>query len=251
MKLVSWNVNGLRSVAEKGFSQFLRESSPDIICLQEVKAMHHQVGADLFEGYHVIWNSAVKKGYSGTVLASRQKPLHTKLGIGLADEEGRVIAGEFEKFWLVNVYTPNSGRDLARLPFREKEWDPSFLTFLRELEKVKPVIFCGDLNTAHTEKDLANPKTNQKNAGFTVEERKGLDNLTAVGLVDSFRFLNPEIKNKYTWWSYRPGIRERNIGWRLDYFFTSQILAPRILKAEILDKVMGSDHCPVVLEIDL
>ncbi len=249
MKFVSWNVNGLRSVCQKGFVDFIRAENPDFICLQEIKAMQNQVGEEVFEGYHVVWNSAAKKGYSGTLLASKEKPLDVKFGIDFTDEEGRVIAARFHDFWLVNVYTPNSGRDLARLSFRELEWDPRFLSFLKDLEKEAPVIFCGDLNTAHTEKDLANPKTNTKNAGFTLEERKGLNNLVSNGFVDSFRAFNPQAENRYTWWSYRPGIRERNIGWRIDYFFTSASLSTKIAKADILERVLGSDHCPITLEV--
>jgi len=249
MKFLSWNVNGLRSVCQKGFLDFIQAEDPDFICLQEIKAQQHQVGDHIFDGYHVIWNPAVKKGYSGTLLASKVKPLEFKLGIDFTDDEGRVIAARFQDFWLVNVYTPNSGRDLARLSFREIDWDPRFLSFLKQLEKDAPVIFCGDLNTAHTEKDLANPKTNTKNAGFTMEERKGINNLISSGFIDTFRVLNPHSENRFTWWSYRPGIRERNIGWRIDYFFTSKSLEPKIVDANILEKVTGSDHCPVLLEV--
>ena len=223
MKLISWNVNGFRAVLKKGFDESLKALNPDIICLQEVKAEREQVPYD-FEGYEVIWNhSKSKKGYSGTAILSKVRPLSLSFGLGdkLADDEGRVITAEYEGFYLVTVYTPNSGRDLNRLSYREDQWDKVFCEYLKELEKVKPVIFCGDLNVAHNEIDLANPKTNKKNAGFTEQERRGFDRFVENGFVDSFRYLYPEKEGAYSWWSYRAGARDRNIGWRLDYFCVS------------------------------
>lgn len=249
MKLISWNVNGIRSIAGKGFSEVIQTEKPDIICLQEVKAQADQVDHSLFADYKLFWNGAVTKGYSGTAIASRQAPKEVLYGMGLLDDEGRVIALRFDNFWLVNVYTPNSGRDLERLNFRESEWDKKFLEFLLHLEKTAPVIACGDLNVAHEEIDLANPKTNRKNAGFTAEERRGFANFIEAGFVDVFRHKNPDLRDQYTWWSYRPGIRARNIGWRIDYFLASKVLIEQVKKADILSQVMGSDHCPITLEL--
>jgi len=249
MKIVSWNVNGMRSIAGKGFSAFLEKLNPDFICLQEVKANLDQIDQNLFSGYELFWNSALTKGYSGTAIATKLKPREVRIGMGLLDEEGRVIALLFDDFWLVNVYTPNSGRELDRLSFREKDWDHCFLEFLLNLKKTAPVIVCGDFNVAHQDIDLANPKSNRKNAGFTEEERRGFSNYLAAGFVDVFRLLNPDVTGEYSWWSYRPGIRERNIGWRIDYFLMSNDLQGRLQTADILSSVMGSDHCPVTLEI--
>lgn len=247
MNIMSWNVNGIRAAIKKGFLDFLEEYSPDILCLQEVKAERNQVDSD-FSGYYVFWNHATcKKGYSGTALLTKTKPINVVNGFlsGQADDEGRVQTAEYENFFLVNVYTPNSKRDLSRLHFRYNDWDPLFLAYVASLDKTKPVIFCGDLNVSHQEIDLANPKTNKKNAGFTPEEREGFDNIVGSGFVDSFRYLYPDTVDAYTWWSYRAGARERNIGWRLDYFCVSSSLAKAIEEAAIYPEVGGSDHCPV------
>ncbi|MCX6129837.1 MAG: exodeoxyribonuclease III [Proteobacteria bacterium] len=248
-KLISWNVNGLRAVIKKGFEAFVLEENPDIICLQEIKAMADQVDLVL-PGYEAYWNSAEKKGYSGTAVFTRIKPLQVSTGLGISkhDKEGRVLTLEFEKAYLVNVYTPNSQNDLRRLPYRSKEWDRDFLSYVKSLELSKPVIFCGDLNVAHKEIDLANPKGNVGNAGFTPEERLGFDNIIAAGFVDTFRHFNQEPKN-YSWWSYRTAARERNVGWRIDYFCVSSQLTPYLKSAAILPHVLGSDHCPVRLEV--
>ena len=251
MKLISWNVNGLRAVLNKGFYEFIEKEQPDIICLQEIKAMQDQVDLDL-PGYpHRYWNSAQKKGYSGTAVFCRKEPLSHANDIGIAkhDAEGRVCMVECGAFYLVNVYVPNSQRGLDSLPYRQHEWDVDFLKYLKNLEKKKPVIVCGDLNVAHTEIDLANPKTNTKNAGFTIEERHGFDNILAAGFVDTFRAFTKE-GGHYSWWSYMGHAREKNIGWRIDYFLASPTLMPVIRKSYILPAVMGSDHAPVVLEGD-
>ncbi|MDB5224878.1 MAG: exodeoxyribonuclease [Candidatus Adlerbacteria bacterium] len=264
MKIVSWNVNGIRAVHNKGlFTSFIDAVQPDILCLQETKAEQHQSEVDLSD-YEEYWNSATKKGYSGTAIFSKIEPINVYNNIpeeiaeayGLADdgyghpnEEGRVIAAEFEDFFVVTVYTPNSKDDLSRLTLRHKQWDPAFLAYIKELEKVKPVIFCGDLNVAHTEEDLANPKQNVGEHGFTDEEREGLDEVIKAGFVDTFRHLTPKGKGFYTWWSHFAQSRARNVGWRIDYFFISKKLLPRLKKAEILPDVMGSDHCPVVIEL--
>ncbi len=251
IKLISWNVNGLRSILKKGFLQYMKDTNADILCLQEIKARPDQVDIDWPDGYISIWNSAKRPGYSGTMAFCRKEPLDVTMGIGEAegDSEGRVITLEYEGFYLVNVYTPNSKRDLSRLPYRYKVWDVKFLKYLKNLEKSKPVILCGDLNVAHKEIDLANPKTNRRNAGFTDEEREGMSNTIKAGFLDTFREFNPDGGN-YTWWSYMAKSRERNIGWRIDYFCISKILRPRLKEAFISSKVGGSDHCPVGIVID-
>lgn len=266
MKLVSWNVNGIRAVHNKGlFVPFVEELQPDIICLQETKAEQGQSTVDLpqFEEY---WNSAVRKGYSGTAIFTKEKPLSVLLGFpediskkyGLADDgygdpntEGRVIALECKDFYLVNVYTPNSKPDLSRLSLRHRQWDPAFLAYVAMLDKKKPVIFCGDLNVAHTEEDLANPTSNVGKHGFTNEEREGIDQVVSAGFVDSFRYFTPTGNGHYTWWSHFANARARNIGWRIDYFFVSKRLIKKATRAEIFPTIVGSDHCPIALEIDL
>lgn len=249
-KIISWNVNGIRAVMKKGFMEFFEEELPDILCLQETKAQEEQVKLDL-PGYHQYWNSAEKKGYSGTAIFTRFQPLKVSYGLGIEkhDKEGRTITLEFEKCYVVTVYTPNSQDDLRRLPYRHKEWDVDFLEYVNQLQKIKPVIFCGDLNVAHKEIDLANPKTNTKSAGFTKEERESFDKIVAAGFVDSFRHFNQD-PHHYTWWSYRTAARERNVGWRIDYFCVSEALVPNLHSAGILPNVHGSDHCPVVVELN-
>ncbi|MFW6286354.1 MAG: exodeoxyribonuclease III [Candidatus Sumerlaeota bacterium] len=249
MRIVSWNVNGLRAILRKNFMEFLDEDQPDILCLQEIKAKPEQVKLEL-DGYHVFWNSAQRPGYSGTATLSKVEPLDVRTGTekNKIDEEGRVLTLEFEDYFLVNVYTPNSGNELKRLDFRYGNWDPKFLKYVRRLEKDKPVIFCGDLNVAHTEIDLANPDTNHMNAGFTDQEREGFDKIVAAGFIDTFREFYQD-GGHYSWWSYRTRARERNVGWRIDYFCISPALRPRLEKAEILDQVLGSDHCPVAIEM--
>lgn len=249
MKLVSWNVNGLRACVKKGFLDFFHEIDADLFCIQETKLQEGQIQLDL-EGYHQFWNYAEKKGYSGTAVFSKLKPLSVKYGFDEEDSEpeGRIITLEFEKFFLVNVYTPNSQRDLARLGFR-LEWEDKIRTHLQELDKKKPVILCGDLNVAHQEIDLKNPKSNLNNSGFTPEERGKMTTLLESGFVDSFRHLYPEREGAYTWWSYMMKVRERNIGWRIDYFITSNKLKDQIKEAAIYSDILGSDHCPVSLEI--
>lgn len=251
MKLVSWNVNGVRSVLKKGLLDFMEASGADVICLQETKAHPGDVQHIAWpRGYEAFWNSASKKGYSGTVTFTRRKPLSVTYGIGLAehDGEGRVIATEFEDFQLVNVYQPNSQRGLTRLDYRTKEWDPAFLAYLRKMERRKPVVFCGDLNVAHLDIDLANPKTNRRNAGFTDEERGNFTTLLGSGFVDTFRAFEKG-PGHYTWWSQMANCRARNIGWRVDYFVASVKLCPGLKAAGIRPDVLGSDHCPVTLEI--
>ncbi|MGH1362475.1 MAG: exodeoxyribonuclease III [Calditrichia bacterium] len=249
MKLISWNVNGIRAVLKKGFLDFVAKEKPDILCLQEVKAMKEQVELEL-PGYEQFWNSAVKKGYSGVAIFSRITPLSVQNGLGIEehDQEGRVLTLEFEDYYVVNVYTPNSKRELLRLQYRTEEWDVAFLNHVKSLEENKPVIFCGDLNVAHTEIDLANPKTNRKNAGFTDQERESFDNIIAAGFIDTFREFESE-GGHYSWWSYMGGARARNVGWRIDYFCISQALRPRLKSAYILPDVMGSDHCPVAIDL--
>ena len=251
MKLISWNVNGLRAVWQKGFSDFFKEADADIFCLQETKMQEGQLDVD-FEGYYQYFNSAVKKGYSGTAIFTKNKPLAIKYDIGIEehDQEGRVITLEFENFYMVNVYTPNSKSELERLEYRQK-WEDDFRTYLLNLDKQKPVILCGDLNVAHQEIDLKNPKTNRRSAGFTDEEREKMTELLEAGFTDTFRYLYPTKENAYTWWSYRMRAREKNVGWRIDYFIVSNRLQPNIKEAKILSEVMGSDHCPVELQIDL
>ena len=251
MKLLSWNVNGIRACLKKGFMDFFNDMDADIFSIQETKANPDQVDIET-PSHNQFWNSAEKKGYSGTLVFSKEKPISVFNGIGIEehDKEGRVITSEYEKFYLVNVYTPNSKRELERLPYREKEWDIEFLKYLKNLENSKPVIFCGDLNVAHKEIDLKNPKSNERNAGFTIEERRGFDNIVNSGFIDTFRYFNTEGDN-YTWWSYMGGARFRNVGWRIDYFCISKILEKNLLSASIHPEIMGSDHCPVSIEIDI
>ena len=251
MKLISWNVNGIRACINKGFLSFFDESDADIFCIQETKAVSSQVELDT-PGYSQFWNSEEKKGYSGTLVLTKEQPINSFYGLGIDkhDNEGRVITLEYEKFYLVTVYTPNSKRDLSRLDYRENEWDIDFLSYLIELEKLKPVIFCGDLNVAHKEIDLKNPKNNIRNAGFTAEERKGFDNIVSHGFIDTFRHFNNEGDN-YTWWSYMGGARSRNVGWRIDYFCVSDELKSKLSNAKIHPDILGSDHCPVSIEIDI
>jgi exodeoxyribonuclease-3 len=250
MKIISWNVNGIRSALGKGLLEYLESVEADVICLQETKARPEQVPHH-FGGYHVFWNSALKPGYSGTAILSRKKPLSVSYGIGRPehDKEGRVITAEFEDFHLVNVYTPNSKRELTRLDYRTREWTPAFNEHLLELQKSKPVIFCGDLNVAHKDIDLARPKENMRNAGYTIEEREAFDQTLNAGFIDTFRQFEPSTGH-YTWWSYQNGARERNIGWRIDYFCVSETLKPHLKNAWIHSHITGSDHCPVGLEID-
>ncbi len=249
MKLISWNVNGIRAALSKGFLDVIEEHQPDIIGLQEVKARPEQVNLEI-PGYSQWWNPAQKAGYSGTAIFSRYEPNAVTYGIGhdAHDGEGRVITAEFDDYYLVNVYTPNAKRELLRLDYR-MEWDREFLKYLKKLEEKKPVIFCGDLNVAHQEIDLANPRENRRNPGFTDEERGSFDALMDAGFVDTFRHFNKD-PHHYTWWSYMAGARARNIGWRIDYFLTSPSLAPRLKNAFILPEVMGSDHCPVGIELE-
>ena len=254
MKLATWNVNGIRSVLNKGaLQEYVLESNPDILCLQETKAQQEQVELGMeFSEYDVYFNSAVKKGYSGTAIFTKVKPLSVTYGIGIEehDQEGRVITAEFEQFYLVTVYTPNAKRDLSRLAYRQV-WEDDFLAYIKKLEETKPVIFCGDLNVAHKEIDLANPKTNVNNAGFTKEERAKFDQVVANGLVDAFRYLHPDTVGAYRWWSYMGGARARNIGWRIDYFVVSKSLVPLLKEVDIRSDVTGSDHCPVEIEVKL
>ena len=252
MKLTTWNVNGIRSVLNKGaLQEYVLEAQPDILCLQETKAQPEQVDLGMeFEGYHAYWNSAVKKGYSGTAIFTKEEPISVQYGLGIEehDQEGRVITAEYADYYLVTVYTPNAKRDLTRLSYRQV-WEDDFLAFIKKLEETKPVIFCGDLNVAHKEIDLANPKTNTKNAGFTKEEREKFDQIVENGLVDAFRYRHPDTVGAYTWWSYMGGARARNIGWRIDYFVVSEVLTSRIQEVKIRADVTGSDHCPVEMEI--
>jgi exodeoxyribonuclease-3 len=250
MKLVSWNVNGIRACVRKGFLDYFNEIDADIFCLQETKVQEGQISLDL-EGYYQYWNYAVRKGYSGTAVITKRKPLSVRYGLGEEDtqEEGRIISLEFEDFHLVNVYTPNSKRDLTRLDYR-LEWEDELLHYLIELDKEKPVIYCGDLNVAHQEIDLRNHKTNHGNSGFTLEERGKMTRLLDSGFVDSLRYFYPEKEGLYTWWSYMKTVRERNIGWRIDYFIVSERLTERLKDSQTHAHIMGSDHCPIVLEMD-
>ncbi|MDG2089716.1 MAG: exodeoxyribonuclease III [Gammaproteobacteria bacterium] len=253
MKLISWNVNGIRAITKKGFIKQIKQLNPDILCLQETKAQDHQVKETLqdLDEYQLLTNSAVKKGYSGTAILTKKNPLKVSYDIGIEehDQEGRVICAEFPEHYLVTVYTPNSGSELKRLSYRQ-QWDRDFLTYLKKLEQTKPVVVCGDLNVAHRDIDLARPKPNyNKSAGFMQEEIDGIDNLTSANLLDTFRHLKPETV-KYSWWSYRAGARERNVGWRIDYFLCSGSFIEKVANADILDQEMGSDHCPVLLELD-
>lgn len=255
MKLISWNVNGLRAVVNKGFKEFFKEIDTDIFCIQETKMQEAQLDEnilEIFEGYNAYWNSAEKKGYSGTAIFTKQKPLNVTYGIGKEehDKEGRVITLEFEKFYIVNIYTPNSKRELERLDYRQL-WEDEIRAYLLKLKENKPVVMCGDLNVAHTEIDLKNPKTNRKNAGFTDEERAKMTELLNAGFVDTFRYKYPEVEGKYSWWSYMFHAREKNAGWRIDYFIVSENLKDKIEDAKILDDIYGSDHCPVELDLNI
>lgn len=249
MKLISWNVNGIRACVQKGFLDFFKEADADIFCIQESKMQEGQLELDL-EGYYQYWNYAEKKGYSGTAIFTKKKPLSVMYGIGVEehDHEGRVITLEYEDFYLVTVYTPNSQDELKRLDYR-MQWETDFLAFLKRLEEKRPVIFCGDLNVAHREIDLKNPKTNRKNAGFTDEERGKFDDILKAGFIDTFRYFYPDKENIYSWWSYRFSARVKNAGWRIDYFCVSESLKERLKDAKILTDILGSDHCPVQLDL--
>ena len=249
MKLISWNVNGLRACVDKGFMDFFKEADADVFCIQEAKLQAGQIDLPL-EGYHQYWNYAEKKGYSGTALFTKQKPLSVTYGIGIPehDKEGRVITAEFADFYVVTVYTPNSQRELTRLSYR-MEWEAAFLAYINGLNEKKPVIFCGDLNVAHKEIDLKNPRTNRHNAGFTDEERGCFDKGLESGYIDTFRYFYPDAEGIYSWWSYMFKSREKNAGWRIDYFVVSKALEDRLKGASIHTTVMGSDHCPVELDI--
>ncbi len=251
MKCINWNVNGIRAAIRKGFTDFFDEVQPDFLCLQEIKCSEGQVEVPA-AGYYQYWNYAVKKGYSGTAIFTKYEPLSVSYGIGIEeyDQEGRVITLEYETFFLVTVYTPNSGRELARLPYR-MSWEDAFRAYLLSLEEKKPVVFCGDLNVAHKEIDLKNPKTNHKSAGFTDEERAKFTTLLEAGYVDTYRHLYPDKEDVYSWWSYFAKSRDRNIGWRIDYFVVSELLKNKIVDAGMYTDVMGSDHCPVFLDIDI
>ena len=251
MKMISWNVNGLRAAMGKGFMDFFRQQDADIFCLQETKLQEGQIQLDM-PGYYQYWNYAEKKGYSGTAVFTKRKPVNVMLGIGMEehDREGRVITLEFDEFYFITVYTPNSQNELARLPYR-MEWEDDFLEYVKELEKDKPVIYAGDLNVARLEIDIKNPKTNRRNAGFTDEEREKIQRAVDSGFIDTFRFFNPQIEGIYSWWSYRFKARERNAGWRIDYFMASESLKDRLKDAKIHTEVMGSDHCPVELDKEI
>ncbi|WP_379968173.1 exodeoxyribonuclease III [Ectobacillus sp. sgz5001026] len=251
MKLISWNVNGLRACVKKGFLEYFKNMDADIFCVQETKLQAGQIDLNL-ENYYQYWNYAVKKGYSGTAVFSKQKPLDVRYGVGMEEDEqeGRILTLEFDSFFLVNVYTPNSQRDLARLDVRMR-WEDQIRSYLIELDGRKPVILCGDLNVAHQEIDLKNPKPNIGNSGFTIEERGKMTDLLASGFIDTYRYLYSDKTDVYTWWSYMNQVRARNIGWRIDYFLASERLKEHIQDVQIHAEVMGSDHCPVVLEIEL
>jgi exodeoxyribonuclease III len=249
MKLVSWNVNGLRACVNKGFLDYFHEVNADIFCVQETKLQEGQIKLEL-DGYHQYWNYAQKKGYSGTAVFTKVEPISVRYGVGEDDAEieGRILTLEFENFFLVNIYTPNSQRDLARLAFR-LDWEGRILAHLKQLDDKKPVVLCGDLNVAHHEIDLRNPKSNLGNSGFTEEERGRMSGLLENGFIDSYRYFYPEKEGSYTWWSYMRNVRERNIGWRIDYFIVSERLEDQLVTADIHFDIMGSDHCPVVLEM--
>ena len=250
MKLITWNVNGLRACLGKGFLDFFHEMDADMVCLQETKLQPHQIELDL-PGYHIYWNSAEKKGYSGTALITKTEPLSVAYGIGIPehDTEGRVITAEYQDFYLVCCYTPNAQNELARIDYR-MDWEDAFRAYLMELDKTKPVILCGDLNVAHQEIDLKNPKTNRGNAGFSDQEREKMTALLSSGFADTFRVLYPEKTGAYTWWSYRFNARKNNAGWRIDYFIVSQRLLPRVKDQIIHAEITGSDHCPVELVLE-
>lgn len=249
MKFVSWNVNGLRACVGKNFMEEFEKLDADIFCLQETKLQEGQIDLEL-PGYHQYWNYAKKKGYSGTAIFTRKEPIGVSYGLGIEehDQEGRVITLEFEDFYFITVYTPNSQNELARLDYR-MIWEDAFLAYIKKLDEKKPVIFCGDLNVAHKEIDLKNPKTNRKNAGFTDEERGKMTELLASGFVDTYRYFYPDVEQVYSWWSYRFKAREKNAGWRIDYFIVSDRLKTRLLDAKIHTDIMGSDHCPVELDL--
>lgn len=251
MRMISWNVNGLRAAVGKGFVEYFKEADADIFSLQETKLQAGQIDLEL-EGYHQYWNYAEKKGYSGVAVFTKKEPLRVTYGIGVEehDHEGRVITLEFEDFYHVTVYTPNSQAENARLDYR-MDWDDAFRAYVKGLDEKKPVIICGDLNVAHNEIDLKNPKTNRRSAGFTDEERGKFTELLAAGFVDSFRHFYPDLEGIYSWWSYRFKAREKNAGWRIDYYVTSESLREKLVDAKIHTQVMGSDHCPVELEIEL
>ncbi len=249
MKFISWNVNGIRACMGKGFMDFFNEADADIFCLQETKMQEGQLQLDL-PGYHQYWNFAEKKGYSGTALFTKKEPLNVTYGLGITehDQEGRVITAEFDDFFFITVYVPNSQNELKRLDYRMR-WEDDFLKYVKKLEKKKPVIYCGDLNVAHQEIDLKNPKTNRRNAGFTDEERGKMTEALGSGLVDTFRFFYPDLEQVYSWWSYRFRARENNAGWRIDYFICSESLTERLTDAKIHTEVFGSDHCPIELDL--
>ena len=251
MKLISWNVNGLRACVQKGFLDIFKELNADMFCIQESKLQEGQISLEL-EGYHQYWNYAIKKGYSGTAIFTRREPMSVAYGIGIEehDQEGRVITLEFAEFYLVTVYTPNSQSELARLDYRMR-WEDAFLSYLKGLEEKKPIVFCGDLNVAHKEIDLKNPKTNRKNAGFTDEERGKFSTLLGQGFIDTYRYFYPDQEGIYSWWSYRFQARKKNAGWRIDYFCVSESLKEKLVDAKIHTEIMGSDHCPVELDLDL
>ena len=251
MKLISWNVNGIRACINKGFKEFFQKANSDIFCIQETKCQKDQIELE-FEGYKSYWNSAEKKGYSGTAIFTKKEPIDVKYGIEIEkhDKEGRVITLEYEKFYIVNIYTPNSKRELERLDYRQ-EWEDEIRKYLLKLNQSKPVIMCGDLNVAHKEIDLKNPKTNHKSAGFTDEERACFGKVLESGFIDTFRYFYPDVEGRYSWWSYRFKAREKNAGWRIDYFITSPQLKDKLEGAEIHSEIMGSDHCPVELQITL
>ena len=249
MKLISWNVNGLRACMQKGFADFFNDIGADVVCLQETKLQEGQIDFAP-EGYYGYWNYAEKKGYSGTALFTKEKPLSVTLGIGEEehDHEGRVITAEYKDFYLICVYVPNSQRELTRLDYR-MTWEDAFRDYVKKLDQKKPVIWCGDLNVAHEEIDLKNPKSNHKNAGFTDEEREKMTVMLDSGYIDTYRYFYPDKKDAYTWWSYMGGARAKNVGWRIDYFCTSKSFADRLVSADIHPDVMGSDHCPIELVI--
>lgn len=251
MKFISWNVNGIRACMQKGFMDFFNEADADIFCLQETKLQEGQIELDL-KGYKQYWNYAEKKGYSGTAIFTKQEPLNVTYGLGIEehDKEGRVICLEFEKFYFITVYVPNSQDELKRLDYRMK-WEDDFLKYIKKLDETKPVIYCGDLNVAHKEIDLKNPKTNKRNAGFTDEEREKLTNVLTGGFTDTFRYFYPDMEQIYSWWSYRFKAREKNAGWRIDYFIVSDSLKENLKDAKILTGIYGSDHCPVELDIEI
>lgn len=251
MKLISWNVNGIRACLGKGFMEFFSEAEADVFCLQETKLSEGQLELEL-PGYYQYWNYAEKKGYSGTAIFTKVKPLNVTYGLGieLHDKEGRVITAEFDDFYFITVYTPNSQNELARLSYR-MQWEDDFLAYIKELEKKKPVIYAGDFNVAHQEIDLKNPKTNRKNAGFTDEEREKMSKVLESGFIDTFRYFYPEKEGIYSWWSYRFKAREKNAGWRIDYFLASECLKDRLQEAKIHTDVFGSDHCPIELDIEI